>query len=488
MTSTATALGPAQPGLGRAHAQVVDSVCDLPGAPATVCQYRQFKDFTGQAAGGAANSALESLVDALVEGTATVLRFALSWWTQLPSPQLETASHNPGPVLASIREYTSGLQVLLMTCGILFAAARLALAKRGGLAGEAQESFLIFARAVFASMMFAAIITTGTKAGDEYADWVLFDATRGDLSGAVERLGLFDLRTHLSLGTGLLLIIGLLGMLSMLVQLVMLVVRQALLVLVVAALPIAAAAGGTGPGSQAYKRMLAWALAFVLWKPVGALCYAIAFTAAGANDPAGQQDPQLVLLGLVLLLMVAVVLPALMRLVAPAVATLGGGGGATAALAGGAVGIAMGSAGGGDRSEARKVSEGDNAPGGSAPPGGSPSGSPPNGGGRPTPGSGGGAGGGSASAGGGSGSAGGQAARSPSPGAATAGAKGSAAAGSAGGSAGAAAAGAGGAVSGGLMAAKEGVQQAGSVVESQVRDATEAGWDPDALGPQEVRR
>ncbi|MBF6176050.1 hypothetical protein [Nocardia blacklockiae] len=465
------------------HTQTTNDVCDLPGAAATVCQYRQFNEFGGRAVGAAANSVLEDLVDALVDGTATVLRFALSWWTQLPSPQLESASHTPGPVLASVREYTSGLQVLLMTGGILFAAARLALAKRGGLAGEAQESFLIFARAVFASMMFAAIITTGTKAGDAYADWVLFDATHGDLNGAVERLGLFDLRTHLSLGTGLLLVIGLLGMLSMLVQLVMLVVRQALLVLVVAALPIAAAAGGTGPGSQAYKRMLSWALAFVLWKPVGALCYAIAFTAAGANNPAGQQDPQLVLLGLVLLLMVAVVLPALMRLVAPAVATLGGGGGATAALAGGAVGIAMGTAGGGDRSEARQVGEGDNAPGGSTPPGGPPpGGGAPNGGGRPTPSGGGGSG--SGNTGGGTGSASGQvAARSPSPAAGAAGTKSSASAGS-----GAGSAGAGGAVASGMVAAKEGLQQAGSVVESQVRDATEAGWDPEALGPQEVRR
>lgn len=204
----------------------------------------------------------------------------------------------------------------------------------------------MFARAVFASMMFSALITTGTKAGDAFSHWVIFDVTHGDLDNAVGRLVNLNLSGHDSLGSGVLLIIGILGVISMLVQLAMLVIRQAVLILVVAAIPLAAAAAGTGPGSQAYKRMLSWSLAFVLWKPVGALVYAIAFTAAGTKTQDQQQDPQLVLLGMILLLSVTIVLPALMRLVAPAVATLGGGGGAGAALAGGALGVAMGSAGG----------------------------------------------------------------------------------------------------------------------------------------------
>lgn len=254
-------------------------------------------------------------------------------------------------MLSGIREYTSGLQVLLLTCGIIFAAARLALAKRGGVAGEAQESFLMLARAVFASMAFAAIITAGTRAGDAFAEWVLFDASRGDAHNIVAALAEFDLERNSGLGTGVLLVLFLLGIISMLIQLVMLVLRQALLILVVAAIPLAAAASGTGPGSQAYKRLLSWSLAFVLWKPVGALVYAIAFTVAGRD----QKDPQLVLLGLILLVMSVVVLPALIRLVAPAVATLGSGGGASAVLAGGAAGVAMASL--GDRSGGRKVSE-----------------------------------------------------------------------------------------------------------------------------------
>ncbi|MEV5835377.1 hypothetical protein [Nocardia sp. NPDC052112] len=457
------------------------SLCDIPSGPGAVCQLGKAGS---QAAGDAAKSAFDDVIDTLIDGVAKFLRVVMTWWLNLPSPQLAANTGEPGPVLGSIRDYTSGLQVLLMTGGIMFAAARLALAKRGGVAGEAQESFLVFGKAVFASMMFAAVITAGTRAGDQFSKWVIFDATRGDLTSAVSRFADFDLKHNSGLGSGALLILAILGTISMLVQLVMLVVRQALLILVVAAIPIAAAAAGTGPGSQAYKKMLTWALAFVLWKPVGALVYAIAFTAAGTKDGGQQQDSQLVLLGLLLLLMVPIVLPALMRLIAPAVATLGGGGGAAAALAGAGLGAAMSSA-GRSRGEARPVSERESSPGG----GGSPSAPDEGGGGgRPMPdGGGGGVAGGGARAGdgGGGGAAGSGGASAP---AETSGAKapgGGSEAASSGGAAGAGVAGA------AVMVAKAGAgvaRQGVSAVDATATDAADGGFDLDAPVSGEVRR
>ncbi|MFD4407566.1 hypothetical protein ACFWPH_32855 [Nocardia sp. NPDC058499] len=442
-----------------------------------------------------ATTAMESMAGELVEGFSELLRIVMTWWTALPSPELTTSVGGPGSVLTDIRGYTSDLQALLLIAGILFAAARLALAKRGGVAGEAQESFVMLARAVFASMLFAAVITAGTRAGDEFSNWVIFDATRGDLDGVMKRLIELNAAGQVvPIGTGIMLVLGLLGVISMLVQLVMLVTRQVLLIVAVAVIPMAAAASGTGPGSQSYKKLLGWSLAFVLWKPVGALVYAIAFTVAGRGD-----DPHLILLGLLLMIMSVIVLPALIRLVAPAVSVLGGGGGAGAALAGGAVGIAMSSA--GSRSNGRKVTEGENSPGGAQAGGSAPG--PSGGGGRPI-GDGGGSpgGGGSSSAGpvssrggpGGSRSGGAPAAHgsssarsgggTKSPGAGAAGAGGSAA----GSGAASAAAGAAGAV---VMAAQVGAdvaQQGASAIDSQTRHAAGEQWDPDALGPGEVRR
>ncbi|MFD4431364.1 hypothetical protein [Nocardia sp. NPDC058497] len=347
MTSVLAAL--VAPG-GGIHAQIPDIACVAVPGIKEACQL-------GSAAVGAAGAVRDSVIDGLaadlIESLVVALRIVMAWWTTFPSPELSTVSGRPAPVLAQIREYTSGLQVVLLTAGIMFAAARLALAKRGAVAGEAQESFLMLARAIFGALTFGALITVATTAGDEFASWVIFDVTNNDLDTAVSRIA--DPKIMANLGPGILLVLGVLGVISLLVQMVMLVVRQALLVVVVAVIPMAAAASGTGPGSQAYKRLVAWSLAFVLWKPVGALVYAIAFTVTGGSD---QTDPPMVLLGVILMVMSVVVLPALIRLIAPAVATLGGGGGAASVLAGAGAGIAMSAV--GSRPQARKMSESEN--------------------------------------------------------------------------------------------------------------------------------
>ncbi|WP_029895605.1 hypothetical protein [Nocardia brasiliensis] len=460
------------------HTQL-PGICDLPGGPQQACEY------LGNAASDVANSAFDDLVNTLGDGMAKLLRMVMTWWTHSPSPQLTNSDGSPGPVLAAIRDYTSGLQVLLLTGGLLFAAARLALAKRGGTAGEAQESFLMLGRAVFAGMTFAVVITAGTRAGEQFSTWVIQDASRGDLDGAVANLVSFDLKHGSSLGTGGYLVLFLLGTISMLVQLTMMVIRQALLILVVAVLPIAAAASGTGPGSQSYKRLLSWSLAFLLWKPVGALVYAMSFTVAGRT-----QDPQMILLGLILLVMTVVVLPALMRLITPAVATLGGGGGgAGAALAGGLAGVAMASVGSGGGAEGRKVAEGEHSPGAAGAGAAPPSPPPPGGDGRGRSMSGdSGDSGGAPPVGGGPGPGSG----TPSGGGATpanppGGAKPSGVA-ATGGAGEAAATGATGAGMVGAAVSAAG-QQTVSAAESQIREATESGGlDPDSLGPGEVRR
>ena len=475
MTSILAA--PVAPGDG-VHAQLPDIACvAVPG----IKEACQLADAAGGVAEAARDSVIGGLAADLIESLVMALRIVMAWWTTFPSPELTTSQGQPAPVLAQIREYTSGLQVVLLTAGIIFAAARLALAKRGAAAGEAQESFLMLARATFGAMTFGVLITVATTAGDEFAAWVVFDAARGDLDTAVGRIA--DPRITGNLGSGILLVLGVLGVISLLVQLVMLVVRQALLVVVVAVIPMAAAASGTGPGSQAYKRLVAWSLAFVLWKPVGALVYAIAFTVTGGGD---EPDPQMVLLGVILMVMSVIVLPALIRLIAPAVSTLGGGGGAASALAGAGAGIAMSAVGSGG-SQARRMSEAESSgpSAGSSSRSGSPPGPGGAGGARPMAASSGSSPGGAPSSSGGG---------APMPARSTVGGSGtgSASAAGAGGSGSAAATGAMGAGPAGAamlgaqltVGALQGIASAarGSVAESS------APMDPDSLSPGEVRR
>ncbi|KZM75480.1 hypothetical protein AWN90_19050 [Nocardia terpenica] len=418
----------------------------------------------GDAIHDAAASGFHSIADSMAGGFGRLLEWSMSWWVRLPSPDLTQMS-----ALQSVRDHTTGLQVLLMTAAIMFTAARLALARRGALAGEVQESFMAFARAVFASWMFAAVITAATKAGDAFSDWVISDATHGQATATLSLM--MGHATFDPLGTAAMFILCLIGFIGALLQLALLVVRQALLIVVVGAIPIAAAAAGTGPGSQAYKKLIAWAIAFALFKPVGAIVYLIAFEAAGAPDASGQQR----LLGLILLALVGLVLPALMRMIAPAISTMGSGGGgvAAAAMLGGAVGMAAASGGKAASGESGGGSQSGGADS-SADSGGSSS----SGGGRAmTPSIASGDGGSSAAGGSGGGGAGG--AGQAAQGGATSGGAGTAAAGAA--AAGPAAA---------VMAAQElgsAAQRVGAQVGGEA-DAGAGGNNGRNLEPHEVRR
>ncbi|WP_043661435.1 hypothetical protein [Nocardia thailandica] len=462
------------------HTQLPESVCDLPLPTAAACKA------AADTASKAADSAIENLADLLINGFTRLLRVVTVWWTNLPSPDLLSTRGGSGSALAAVRDYTSELQALFLTTGIVLAAARLALAKRGAAAGEAQEAFLMLARAVIAASLLGTVIAVATSTGDAFAEWVLYDAAGADLTATVQRMSDFDASGGAGLGAGVLIVIGLLGVISSLIQLAMLVVRQALLILVVAVIPIVAAASGTTAGGQAYKKLLSWALAFVLWKPVGALVYAVAFTVAGRAD---KDDTHTFLLGLILLLMTVVVLPALIRLVAPAVATLGGGGGASAVLAGAAVGTAMSAA--GNRSQARPMSETDS---GSATSGASSSGSG-SGGGSGSQEAGGrvmaalpsGSGGSSAGGGGSGGSGGGGGVRTGGGTGQGASAGQAAGSGGASGMSGAAAAGPAGAAVIAAHAGAAALQQAASLA-GQALPPESAATDMDMPGPGEVRR
>ncbi|NKZ93822.1 hypothetical protein GS966_29875 [Rhodococcus hoagii] len=101
----------------------------------------------------------------------------------------------------------------------------------------------------------------------------------------------------------------------------LMLMRTGFLVLMAAALPIAGAAGGTKIGSQAFDKMIAWTIAWLLVKPVGAFvigCSAMLFLKATptiSNPDNG--DALMALTGVILLCAAALVLPSLMRMIVP---------------------------------------------------------------------------------------------------------------------------------------------------------------------------
>ncbi|BBE49115.1 MULTISPECIES: hypothetical protein [Rhodococcus] len=375
--------------------------CDAGGNPVTAVT-----TFAGDKVNEMWDSQFGDIVKSFLEAMAQVLTMAMTWWIKLPNPDL--ANSTP---LQAITEYTGWIQLALLTASVIFMAIKLAAAKRHALLNEAEETYKALARTVFATTMFASIIALATLAGDRFAEWIVDDTSNKDPIGMVNSMLAVSAFTGAS--PGLLFVIGLVGILGALAQAALLVVRQGLLIVAVAAVPVAAAASGTSTGSQSYQKLVSWILAFLLFKPIGALVYAMAFLSAQdsariteGETPSADQFQQS-LIGIILLALAAAVLPALQRLIAPAVAAVGSGGSGAAATGMALMAGAAAFTGGKSMAAGKSAGAGSKSAGAfSGGPGGGNSGGSFAGGGRP--GGGGGGGGGGGSRGGGRGGAFGQ--------------------------------------------------------------------------------
>ncbi|MEU7629383.1 hypothetical protein AB0C34_05275 [Nocardia sp. NPDC049220] len=322
----------------------------LPGfslgdAASAACKAGNAASHPGQAATAVKDKAWDStfgkVVDSLMNGLGEAIILALTFWMKVPNE----AVSDSGSLFTKINDYTYQAQILLLIASVILSGARLAEARRGATMNEAAESFRMFARVVFSSWMLGAVIVAGTQASDRFSEWIINDSTNGNAKDLAELM--VKTSKLQAFSPGLVLIIAIVGVLGALAQIVLAIVRQGLLVIAAGVLPLAAAASGMNVGKQSYQKLIGWIIAFMLWKPVAAIVYMIAFTTAGHVDaltetgglPDGEQA-QRMLVAIVLLCSVAFVLPALMRLVTPAVAIVGSGGSGLTATGGTLIAVA----------------------------------------------------------------------------------------------------------------------------------------------------
>ncbi|WP_405493425.1 hypothetical protein [Nocardia sp. NBC_00511] len=317
----------------------------LGDAASAACKAGNVATHPGDAATAVRDKAWDStfgkVVDSLMNGLGEALLLALTFWMKIPNDRVSDA----GTLFTKINDYTYQAQILLLMVSVILSGMRLAQARRGAAVSEATESFWMFARVVFSSWMLGAVIVAATQASDKFSEWIINDSTNGNAKNIAELM--VKTSKLQAFSPGLVLIIAIVGLLGALAQIVLAIVRQGLLVVAAGVLPLAAAASGTSTGRSSYGKLLGWIIAFMLYKPVAAIVYMIAFTTAGNTDDLSgtvnlpdADEAQRMLVAIVLLCSVAFVLPALMRLVTPAVAIVGSGGSGLAATTGTLVGIA----------------------------------------------------------------------------------------------------------------------------------------------------
>lgn len=313
----------------------IGAVCGVVG-PVSDVAADAVSDTVVGAVTGAAGDAFGKIVESAREALSQAFVWAITFWTKLPTNMFGSVE-----LADRVNSHLNNVMWYALTASLMVAAIRLTQARMQGDGSE--ELFMLHLRVVVANSMLAGFIAAAAKAGDAFSDWILAESAGPKGPEAVKKLLAVD--SFGEVAGFFVLLVAIIGILGAALQMVFVVMREVILLFAVAGLPIAAAASGMAAGTSSWDRLLKWTIAFLLFKPVGALLYALAFWAG--NDA---EDPMQVFLSLIALAMVAAVLPMLIKLVAPAAAAVGtgvSGMAAAGAISGMAVKAGVGAATGG---------------------------------------------------------------------------------------------------------------------------------------------
>ena len=334
------------------------------------------------AVSSATSGILAGIAEAITGGLRWIVENTATWWVQIPSPNLSAE-----PAVSHIQQWLLPITAAVAVGGVIAAGLRMAITRKANPLLDLSGGLLTLAAATALGATIAALLL---KAGDAWSSWVLQASTGGHFTQRMDEV--------LDLGGGaapaVVLIFGVFAIIFALVQAVLMLFRQAALIVLAGALPLAAA-GSIAPMTRAWvRKVTAWMLALICYKPAAAAVYATAFTMIGSGGTA-----RTALMGFAMLALSVVMLPALMKFFTWTTGSIAGGGGGgqivSAAMGAVAVGAIGSSVGGGALAAQGQASYlnsqlGPQPPGaGSAsPPGGPPAGSGPGGQGGYDPGNG----------------------------------------------------------------------------------------------------
>lgn len=305
--------------------------------PQVFCLSNSFEDNPGDAISTAVSSATSAFwgdpvgdfTKAVMEGNSQAFRTVMTFWMSSGIPGL--AAEN---AMSGLRNIITGFTVIALFASIVIAMTKLAIARKQAVMEGATETASMLVRTVVTVSLLPILVLMFHQVGDVASAYALEKFVGGDLNEKITAITAFDDKT--GLGPILALACAGFAFLGSVAQLIALLIREAVLCVVVAVIPLAAAASATGTGRSSYKSMIAFTLGALLFKPVATLLYLFAFWASSASS---SDQIATVIIGSILLAVVGFSLPTLVKIVAPAAETISAGGREVGAVgaAGGAV-------------------------------------------------------------------------------------------------------------------------------------------------------
>lgn len=303
------------------------------------------KEKVGEGIENFANDQVAKAAQSLSDAAASMMKWLNTWWMEAPKPDLDAEPINQ--VIGDLTWYTAAFAIL----GFLFALGKMVLSQdfKTMIGGIQPIVNLIIVTACYATG-----ITLLLTAGDELSTWLLDRAAKaGNSEGDISALAVVTTYGG-TLGTGGWLIFALIELLGSVMNFAFMLFRNIILPVLMVFLPTLAAASGTETGKQAFVKANGYLIAFICFKPVAAVIYALGlwFMNTPAISGFGTGDGKVedltaavvnVCTGIGIMILAALALPALIKFVVPVAARGAGGFSGGAALAGTAT-VAAGAA------------------------------------------------------------------------------------------------------------------------------------------------
>ncbi|MEU8419598.1 hypothetical protein AB0C15_01815 [Micromonospora sp. NPDC048835] len=221
-------------------------------------------------------------------------------------------SENSAGVPGQISDQVEWIVTYLAIGSVLFAAAKMALDRRGEAGKVAIQGFL---RVILVAGAGTYVAANVVKLSDDYADHLYQSAALN----LVKSVPCIDLGTTTE--AFLLLFLAFLLLLSAIVHVLMLYIRLGVVTMLLGTLPMAAAASMTNWGTGWWRKHLGWLIAWLIYKPAVGL---IMFSGAAMISEGNRTSlAHMRIAGVGVLLLSAIAMPALLKIIVPATAALG---------------------------------------------------------------------------------------------------------------------------------------------------------------------
>ena len=289
------------------------------------------KEGAGEVVAGIADDTIGNLAKAIMEGMSQMVTTLSTFWVAMPTVNLASEDGTtPSPVVAAVNSELMPWTLSLAVLAVILGGIRMIWEQRGAPLKDLLRSLLTL---TLVSGISLGVISILVAAADEFSVAIVERSTDG--KGFAESMNILVMTNQTEVGVFILIILGLIGLIASLVQIVLMVVRSGMLVILAGILPTTAAFTNTEMGRQWFQKAVGWTIAFILYKPAGAIVYSVAFLLMGN---AGGQDALIgSITGFALMIVALFALPALMRFVTPMVGAVASGSGAAAGAAVGAI-------------------------------------------------------------------------------------------------------------------------------------------------------